>query len=791
MTQPPPPAAAELDHLPRWLPPLLFALLTLVVFRTYLLSPAGSMLLGQDTLAAGIMFRGFFVEQYQLLHRLPLWNPYLYGGVPTLEGGSGDILYPIAWLHFLLPLTTALAWKLIIHVFLAGVFMYLAARAFGASRWVALLAGVAYQLGPNLVSLVWGGQDGKMYVIALFPAGLWLLVSAIRTGALLRFLWLGVVAGLMLIAHPQLAFYAYLALGGYALAALVAGRSAGTRHLLVRAGGGAAALCVALAVAAITLLPMYGYLREESPRAGPGLGYEKAASYALNPEEVVNFVLPDFSGVDDQYWGRNPLKHNSEYGGVIVFALGVSALFALRGDRRRLGLGIMAAVALLYALGDTTPAFRLMYATIPGLRNFRAPSLAIFIALSAMTVLAAILLDRVFNDRGGREGRVAMRTLTVFAGLAFLAGLVLQVGGAAALGPWQAVFGSSPRAALFEANLPAMALGAMLTGLWCGIAAGSLFAWRVGALGARGAMVALILVTIIDLLRVDARYVEVVRYDDYFPPDPGIEALRQSLGPGERVLEAPGMFPTAGHLATYRIPMVFGYHGNQIRRYDELTRRSVREGAATAEEAQQYWGSFLNGPVLRMLSARVVVLPGRMDLPGYEFMGGNERLGVYRNPRALPGAVIVPRVTVEPDSGRLLARLWQPEFDPASEALASAALPGVGLGGGSGTARITSDGADQVAISATTSGPALLLVTRNWLPGWQASVGGTPVVVERVNHTLIGIPLAQAGTHEVSLAYRPSVVQLARRISTAGWLVVLASSLIFFVAGRRRSPSRA
>ena len=48
------------------------------MFREYLLSGPGSMLLGQDTIAAGIMFRKFFVEHIRALGRLPLWNPYLF-----------------------------------------------------------------------------------------------------------------------------------------------------------------------------------------------------------------------------------------------------------------------------------------------------------------------------------------------------------------------------------------------------------------------------------------------------------------------------------------------------------------------------------------------------------------------------------------------------------------------------------------------------------------------------------------------------------------------------------------
>src|SRR4051812_2771144 len=417
------------------------AVLTLLVFRQYMLSGRGEMLLGQDTIAAGIMFRKFFVEHMRALGRLPLWNPYLFGGVPTIEAGSGDILYPASILHFLLPLTSALAWKLILHVYLAGVFMYLAARAFGVRRLVALFAGSAYLLSANLVSLVWGGQDGKMYVIALFPAALWLLVTALERRSWLRFLWLGVVAGLMVVAHPQLAYYAYIALAAYGMGSLWARRRAGGGALLANGlAGGMLAVITAAGVAAIVLLPMYRYLREDSPRAGPGRGFEYSASWSLHAEEALSLFVPDFAGTDVQsetYWGKNPFKHNSEYGGALVFVLGIAGLFGVKGDPRRWGLGAMVGVSLLYALGAGTPVFRVLYSVVPGLKNFRAPSLAAFVAIAALTLLAALLLDRALSrDDDVKARRVMSLALMVGAIAALLVAVLALASGPGLYGAW-------------------------------------------------------------------------------------------------------------------------------------------------------------------------------------------------------------------------------------------------------------------------------------------------------------------------------------------------------------------
>jgi hypothetical protein len=781
-----PSRSSDLDRLPRWTPFVVMGGLTLLVFHQYLLSGSGEMLMGQDTIAAGIMFRKFFVEHIRALGRLPLWNPYLFGGVPTIEAGSGDILYPTSVLHFLLPLTSALAWKLILHVYLAGVFMYLAARALGARRYVALFAGSAYLLSANLVSLVWGGQDGKMYVIALFPAALWLLMTALERGSWLRFLWLGVVAGLMVVAHPQLAYYAYLALAAYALGSLWSRRQEGGAALASRFAGGMLSVTTAAGIAAVVLLPMYRYLREDSPRAGPGRGFEYSASWSLHAEEALSLFVPEFAGTDVQsetYWGKNPFKHNSEYGGALVFVLGIAAVVGLKGDRRRWGLGAMAAVALLYALGSGTPVFRLLYSVVPGLKNFRAPSLAAFVAIASLTLLAGLLIDRALAGEDPRARRVMSVALAAGSLVALLLAVIALAGGAGLYQTWGSIFGQvegGQRAGAFAANVSRIAGGALIVALMCAIAWGAVFLWSKGTL--RTTHVALILtgLTALDLLRVDTRYIQVVRYDDFFPPDQGIEALRTRLAAGERVLTVGGVYPE-GFLASYGVPEVFGYHGNQLRWYNSLTRYDVRQSARTAAELEQYWISFLTSPALRTLAARYVLLPGQVELSGFRLLGADQRVAVYIHEGAMPGAAVVPEVQVEPDSARRIALLWSPTFDPAKTTIVEQQVMAIGQAGGSGTAVIEGNGDDTLAVRAHTSGAALLTISRTYHPSWVAEVDGVSAPILRANHTLMAVPLTRSGDHRVVLRYRPRIVYLAATITVTTWAIVL---LLTAVAAR-------
>ena len=73
-------------------------------------------------------------------------------------------------------------------------------------------------------------------------------------------------------------------------------------------------------------------------------------------------MVPDFVGDNVQtevrsgatYWGRNPFKLNHEYAGFIPLLL-LPILFLRRRNGQTIFFTVLAALALLYALGANTP----------------------------------------------------------------------------------------------------------------------------------------------------------------------------------------------------------------------------------------------------------------------------------------------------------------------------------------------------------------------------------------------------------------------------------------------------
>ena len=400
-------AGATSPDFPAWLAPAAYALVTLVLFREVV--AGATTLLGTDSVGLSYFARNFYTEFVRSFHSFPLWNPYLFGGLPFVEGMHGDIFYPPSIALFFMDAEWMWGWKMLIHIWLAGVFTYLWLRGLGLRREIAFFGGLAYMMGAHLVSLVYPGGDGKLFVSALAPLVFWLTERAMARRGLPDFALLSLgIAAAMLTSHMQLAYYLVWGISLYALFRMAQIWRAERRPAAVARLFGLFTLAGLLAVgaSAVQFVPPLDYLREWSHRADRTVraeqesGYEFSTSWSMHPEEAMSLVVPEFVGDNVQtetrsgttYWGRNVFKLNSEYTGFLALFL-APLVFLRRRDGRTWFFVVLALLSLSFALGATTPLFRLYY-LIPGVSLMRAPSLIIFLWGLSLVTLAAFALER-------------------------------------------------------------------------------------------------------------------------------------------------------------------------------------------------------------------------------------------------------------------------------------------------------------------------------------------------------------------------------------------------------------
>jgi len=74
-----------------------------------------------DQYLAGYAFREFGAATLKAAGHIPLWNPYLMGGVPYVAGMAGDIFYPPSLLlRAIVPVDVAMSLAFALHLFFAG-----------------------------------------------------------------------------------------------------------------------------------------------------------------------------------------------------------------------------------------------------------------------------------------------------------------------------------------------------------------------------------------------------------------------------------------------------------------------------------------------------------------------------------------------------------------------------------------------------------------------------------------------------------------------------------------------
>lgn len=746
----------------------------------------------------GFAYRAFAATTIAETGGFPQWNPYILGGLPYMAAQHGDIFYPTFLLRMILPVDQAMTWGFLLHIFLAGLFTYAFLRAWGFGFWPSLVGGAGYMLSGQIASLVSPGHDGKLYVSAMAPLLLWMIVRAIRDNRIWAYAGIAITTGLCVLSpHYQMTYYLAVLAGAFSIWLVLRGGDAPLerRVALQRLGASLGAAVLGLAIAAVQFFPFFEYI----PYAARGVerGWEYATSYSHPPEELINAYLPQFSGMLEQYWGRNPIKLHSDYLGAVVLLL-AGAAFGSVGRRRFVWFWTIAAVvALLIALGGHTPFYRLWY-QLPYMKVVRAPSMVYYLVSLAAAVLAAVGMERILNGEKGR--RYFLGWIIAGAAIALLA----SVG---ALSAVATSFSAPERAGLIDANRPDLVMGAWRAFLFVAAAAGVVLLARAGKLPMAASAGVVVALVVADLWSVDRSYFR------YSPPaaqlyasDPALDFLRAHSDSG-RVVALRGAYlnlpdPETAHndplvsgdaLMLHRIRASTGHQGNELQRWVELAGTKSPAPPTNFGSAQwrrltntRYWLTTVELPADAMTQLRLAkrVGPVRNALGSivyvYEFQEDN------------PPAWVTP-VFVEAPAEATANTVLDPRFDIARAALfdSSTVLEGAQIAtlpeplAIRASVQRTDPMHMVVRLDAAAPEGAALVVSENWYPGWTATVDGRAVPAGRADYSFIGVPLP-AGAREIRLSFADPAYATGKAITFAALGATVLIAALGVVMERRR-----
>jgi len=769
---------------------LVYALLIAVIFWPFW---QGNLLMSTvSDQVDGYSFRSFAAQHFHAVGGFPLWNPYIFGGMPFLQNTTnGDTFYPTAFLRLMMPVGTAMALGFLIHLVLAGAFTFKFLRALGLRVESSFLGGLAYMLTGQVISQVSPGHDGKLFVSALTPLALNFLYKAVTRNDWRQYVYFGAVVGFsFLTPHYQMTYYMLMAAGFFWLFLNFFDEPRAGRALWYKSFAWfVLALVLGFAIDAVQMAPFAHYIGSTG-RAAAGsssTGWEYATGFSMPIKETFNVLWPSFSGYLGTYWGENLIKLHSEYMGGVALVLATFG-FRLR-ERKRLALyfAFIAVYAALFSFGGHTPFYRIPYAILPGIKLTRAPSQIFFLASFAVSVLAAFGTEYLFRARERRE--VVGKGPLIAWGVVLVGGALLAVGGGFA----SMIESMAPPqyADILPEVFQQLSFDALRILLLGAVAIGVIIALSRGRLSTRTAFIALTVLVGLDLWSVERRYINWLPPEQVtFAPDEVVRTLKQDSSVF-RVLNPPGTDYGHNYLATQQIREVLGYQGTELHRYDELM------------GGKNEWKNAGNPAVLRLVAAKYVVLGQPVgatpmltqvgDRPLQTHQGGQAYL--YRFNGSDPYSYVVPTAVKIADD-QALAVISDPRsgFDPRKAILVPADSK-VGLDPKDVRALAPADSTkvtversadDVIRLALGTPAPAnsYLFVSENFYPDWRATVDGKPADVLRAQFSLMAVPLT-AGARSVELRVDPASYGTFRWVTFAALALVIATIASGFVVRSR------
>jgi len=768
-------------------------------------------LLLSDLLLENYAWKEFILEALRS-RQIPYWNPYLFAGVPFLAAGQHSALYPLSIIHYIFPLPQAYGYFTVIHLFLAGLFIYIYGRVLGLNRWGGFLAGVTYTFSLFMVvRVVW---PQTIAAVTWLPLILALVELAFRAQEseppkppLPYLLGGALVLGVHFLAgHAEFSYLVLLVTGFYTLCRLASlwWRARDLRRTLYLGLGVLAMAILGLGLGGIQLIPLYELVTRSFRQ--DSAGYQEIIGWAYPKRQIITFLAPNFFGnpahhsyfdllgrrivpvtqdfagepIDTIFWGIKNYVEAGSYVGILPLLLAVVAFFGRR-SRYLWIFASLAILSLLFAFG--TPLYAPLFYILPGYRQLHTPFRWVFPYTLSIALLAGLGADRLAK-RGTKSPRlIGWLALSLGCiGLLLTALVFLQPGPFIPLA--DRLLAVSQKAQEAFANG-----GVLLSYQWPNLVHLALFSAGGGlaiilaylTLSRRLWQPLALFVLLCDLFIIGRGFNPAVDPEliDFTPPsvaflqsDPDLFRFTTFNAPGEKTFNAnAGMFHRLSDIRGYDsiIPQQYAQFMGLIEEQTELLYNRI---------APLYEYSSLNSPLLDLLNVKYVVTTRHIPNPGYTLVYDDE-VRIYRNDDWLPRAFVVSEAkTIEDEEARGQAlRVLDPrEYVILEE---EPPTPGGGLSQSSiapPKVAITEYTINQVTIEVDMPQPGWLLLTDSYFPGWKAydrvEESEEELQIYQADGNFRAVFL-EAGEHTVRFKYSPLSFKLGLYVTFLAGVITL------------------
>lgn len=330
-----------------------------------------------------------FWKQEVLSGRIPLWNPYILGGVPFLADLSHNSLAPTNVLYLFLSIPIALSILAIFYVSLAAIFTYLFVQSLTKKVIPSMFSAVVFAFSGTMMS---GMNDiNSLQGIAFIPVIFFFTRRWIIEGGKRPAFWLITSLTLQFFSsHPQYSYYTWIFLAAY----IFFTSKQKFQLTLLRTGG---IFLATISLSAVQLIPFL----EFSQNAFRPTDSSFSTQDKLEIIETPRLILANFYGSWQQgsSWGPGSQLETglaNSKGFVGIFALVFAGLAIIKKRSKETSFWTMIAViSLLLSIGNQSPLYQITRSLMPFFSKFRSPIRILSIYSFAIAVLAGIGLSSI------------------------------------------------------------------------------------------------------------------------------------------------------------------------------------------------------------------------------------------------------------------------------------------------------------------------------------------------------------------------------------------------------------
>lgn len=755
-------------------------------------------------------------------HNYPLWNPYIFGGMPSFASltmpfidivndavllAAGGVQYPIQWIH---PVDLKTPFYILFNYLLLGGFVFLLLRSLKLSVPASLFAATAMVFMPQAVVYAAFGHQTKLATAVLIPLIFLLTERLLNRQSLLFFCLTGLALGIQFLrAHVQISYYTHLVIGMYFLFWAIGALRDKEKAAVVLKGGLLffGAVLAGVLVSGLMNLSVWEYSRYSIRGGGEsgGVGYDYATGWSFPPSEIATFFIPSFMGFGGEtYWGAMPFTDFPLYFGILVFLLAGLAM-VIRRNRMVWFFFILAVFSLLVSFGKHFPIlYAPMYKLLPFFNKFRAPNMIHLLLEFSMVVLAAYGFQAVldFPEQAKDKLKKAKAYLWAFGGVLGFLVLILLLGKGVYLN-WAQKAGDGRFAAYDLAGKDAVK-----SVLFYAAAVLVILSALKKKMGSAGFAVLMIGLVFVDFWMVDHRFVQFqpkANEKEYFAETPDVSYLKEQKGPFRILPLQDGRAPN--WYAYHLIQSVYGYHAAKLKIYQEsldafqlpdaflMKYVKVVDQQYVLRRPEEIPQNLLSAhrAFFRMLNVRYLVCPFALPDSSLRMVfppAGQGLPAVFEFTGFLPRVFFPKKVRQIQGKDAILASMTDGTFDPESTAIVEEAPPFSVSASDSNRAEIIAWGNHRIEIHTRTKTPSLLTVSEIYYPaGWKAFVDGREAKIFKTDYVLRSVFL-EPGSHTLEMVFKPRLFKLGLAVTLASFGLLILGAVVGFQLNRKKKQNR-